>query len=283
MERMTVVLGQFDLPGSFDFLWQLQNMKAVAYQEGYDTPQILFDFDTYNPPKGAGHALFLNNVIRPLMKMFGVKETKEKQGKVCYGMFYNTAGMTRYYETFGLLPFPWRVDTEAEQWAESYRGAVVITLRHCNHFPERNSNLPEWLKAAEAIRNRGERVVFVPDTAVPNPPVNDFECLPEASVDLEKRAALYAVAQANLFICNGPATLCTCTRHIPYLVIVTKAAVDQFEASDVIPNTVPEDMWKMWLGFYKGEEGPNYKGSQQLWLWDEDTCDVIVKGYDRIT
>lgn len=86
-------------------------------------------------------------------------------------------------------------------------GYVTITLRETTYWPHRNSKLEEWLMFANYLKARGERVIFVRDTAKANEPVPGFETFPAASVDLETRCALYQQAKCNCFVANGPVSL----------------------------------------------------------------------------
>lgn len=85
---------------------------------------------------------------------------------------------------------------------------ITITLRECEHWPERNSNVDEWLIAAQKLAELGYNVLIVRDTAQADVPF-EFEggpaTYPEASTNLEVRALLYTEADLNLFINNGPA------------------------------------------------------------------------------
>lgn len=88
---------------------------------------------------------------------------------------------------------------------------VTITLRECEHWPERNSNLDEWLSAAKELAKLGYNMIIVRDTAQAEVPF-EFDLgvispatYPEASTDLAVRGLLYSEANLNLFINNGPA------------------------------------------------------------------------------
>jgi hypothetical protein len=81
---------------------------------------------------------------------------------------------------------------------------VTITLREAEHWPARNSNIAAWIAAADEIKRRGYRVVFVRDTSRFSDPVPGFDICPEASVDIARRAELYAAAAVNLGVSNGP-------------------------------------------------------------------------------
>ena len=106
---------------------------------------------------------------------------------------------------------------------------VTITLREAEHWPSRNSNVAEWIKAAAVLRRLGLRVIFVRDTikaGCPIPPQREtfptremaleagtlidaaegtaFETAPAASIDIPARAYLYASAMLNMGVNNGP-------------------------------------------------------------------------------
>jgi hypothetical protein len=283
-EPMIVVLGEQELPGSFDVVWQIQNMLGIATVNNYERPKVLFHFDTFNPPPVFGHKVFLDNVIRPLMRMYGIEELDRSQyliktehstvyripqGKLFTSMPFNMATFVNLYETKGIRPFAYEVSEYAKEWANNYRDVVTMTIRQCDYYTERNSNISEWFKAAEVLRGRQEKVVFVPDTYNLTLDVNGFEVISDAALDIEKRAALYKAAKANLFIANGPGGLCSSTTDIPYLFIITPDGREFFP-------------YKKWTGVDKGEAGPSFRGNRQLWVWDYDTCENIINGYERI-
>ena len=84
---------------------------------------------------------------------------------------------------------------------------VTITLRECEHWPARNSNVKEWLAAASTIQNLGFHVTFVRDSYQAGSRFNLFPIHATASSDLHARASLYSSAFCNLFVSNGPAWL----------------------------------------------------------------------------
>lgn len=93
---------------------------------------------------------------------------------------------------------------------------VTLTLRECEHWPERNSKVDEWVKAAIAIRSMGrntrvrivrdarmaDQLIYIPPTSAAMP---EITTVPDASHDLETRAKLYRSAACNIFVSNGPA------------------------------------------------------------------------------
>lgn len=82
---------------------------------------------------------------------------------------------------------------------------VTITLREAEHWPLRNSNVPEWLAAAKELRIQGWQVVVVRDTLKFDEPLEDLDISPDASSNLIDRARLYQKSICNLFVNNGPA------------------------------------------------------------------------------
>lgn len=95
---------------------------------------------------------------------------------------------------------------------------ITITLREGEHWPTRNSNVDEWLKAAAAFEARGYQVVFVRDAIKADSALSWFDIDPQASCDLDIRAALYASAFCNFFVSNGPAWVAICS-DVPAIVM----------------------------------------------------------------
>lgn len=82
---------------------------------------------------------------------------------------------------------------------------MTITLREAEHWPERNSNVPEWLAAGKQIADRGFDVIFVRDNFKIDEPLPGVGTFPAAARHLNSRADLYAMAACNMFVGNGPA------------------------------------------------------------------------------
>lgn len=101
---------------------------------------------------------------------------------------------------------------------ERQHGLVTITLREAEHWPSRNSNVLEWMKAAHHLVVEGYKVVFVRDTHKAHEPLVGFTTLPDASLKISHRAALYCSADVNLFVNNGPAWF-SLTLDAPTLIV----------------------------------------------------------------
>lgn len=84
---------------------------------------------------------------------------------------------------------------------------VVLTMRHSNIKTGRNSNIEEWVKAADWMRTIGLMPVFVPDTDFPNMTFGGHKSCPKAALDVQYRLALYESAYCNMGVNNGPMAL----------------------------------------------------------------------------
>lgn len=73
---------------------------------------------------------------------------------------------------------------------------ITITTRESTHWPARNSNMAAWSLTANYLKDRGYKVVWVPDAESVDANLYSF--------DLDMRLALYEGAIVNLGINNGP-------------------------------------------------------------------------------
>jgi hypothetical protein len=129
----------------------------------------------------------------------------------------------------------------------------------------------EWLQAGIAIANQGENVIFIRDTAYADTPLlPNMPICPEASVDLDRRLALYSVAKTNLGVVNGPMGLCWATTHIPHITMWKDA-----------PNypCYDHDWLKNYVGFAWGEQFPWNDPTNQKIVWKDDTRENILDAY----
>lgn len=165
-------------------------------------------------------------------------------------------------------------NANARRTVENYLAStrpITITLREAEHFPHRNSNLPDWVKFAEYLTSRGETVVFLRDTAKAFDPLGNWPTFPRGSLDLHMRVALYELAKANLFISNGPYTLAL-FGSAPWLSFIEIIEDDGFVANH-------SSWWRDCAGIEAGSQFPWCAANQRI-IWKRDTYENIVEAWE---
>lgn len=209
---------------------------------------------------------WLENVFRPALGFIGAVE--DEKGKVGLAQqMYVTKQIVNYVKEGKGKPPIFRAKGEYDL----PKGAVTITLREAEHWGHRNSNLEAWLKFANDLKARNERVVFVRDTRKAHEPIEGFEICPDASIDLDKRMWLYDHSKANLFVSNGPQVLCLYGDK-PWLMFVPL----EDDSSTYTPNT--RKFWEEKQGLSPGEQYPWSNHKQRL-VWKTDDYENIVEAY----
>lgn len=151
---------------------------------------------------------------------------------------------------------------------------VTITLREADHWRHRNSNIEAWMKFAQDLKAKGERVIFVRDTAKADLWGLGAEICPEASLDLHMRVALYERAKANLFVANGPCILAAFMDK-PWLTFTP------IEPDDSIYKANTAAFWRMYIGVDVGDQYPWSTPNQRI-VWQHDTYENIVAAWEKL-
>lgn len=222
-------------PGSFDFMCSMLNIENYRVECGYSRVKVNLkpgSKEGFRPVDviDIGHDQknqMLNHVVRPLLGMFAMEECGpiekpnaligaiegEAEGVVSFP--YSPRPSVEHFRETGKLA-RYEASAEATAWArENFADRpYVITLREAAYWPQRNSNIDAWLRFAETL---DRRVIFLRDTAKAHEKITAYETCPEASIDLNKRLALYRQAEMNFFVTNGPAGLAHYSADIPYL------------------------------------------------------------------
>lgn len=146
---------------------------------------------------------------------------------------------------------------------------ITITLRECEHWPQRNSNVNAWLSAAIAIRERGYDVVIVRDAAMADAGFGDFTIRPDVSRDLERRAQFYRSAICNLGVNNGPVWFAIA---LDAPVLMLKPTVEG------VMHTCSAKYFQE-CGIEPGGQIPNSPDYQRI-VWADDAADNIVQAFD---
>jgi len=189
-----------------------------------------------------------------------------------YGLKYFTENMIKD----GSLPqlrIPPLETSQVKQWLRTYCGAdkriITITLRDTANKPERNSRILEWQKLVDHFVGEPD-IAFVvlsdfqqihSEAALHG--ANVAHCI-QAVMSLPFRAALYKEADLNLFVGNGPATLCYLTNDSAYLVFCINPESDHEQVEE----------WRFFHGIGPGENLP-WAGPNQKLVWQLDDFDVL--------
>jgi len=153
------------------------------------------------------------------------------------------------------------------------RAPITITLRETKGKHDfRNSNIDEWLKVAEYLEGRGERVIFIRDTALAREPITGYQTCPDAALDIHARLALYEAAKCNLFVSNGPWMLALHGTR-PWLMFVETSPMSAF-----FPET--PQFWIQWHGVHHGQF-PWSLPSQRI-IWERDDFGNIKKAWEEL-
>ena len=221
--RQTVLTAYYDLafsPASYDVVafllaaenWRRENGGGPLRIEILPGPNDGFRCDRFWPYTIPERQQMLDKVVLPMCSMLPDSEVVAPgnnrpwkapglsmgYNEPCYGLALQVQMLAR-----GIRPLrPWSgVDLIRKP-------IVTITLREADHWPERNSNVPEWLAAAGEIERQGYAVTIIRDTLragsdyIDNRPIKHSV---HAARNLMARAQVYRAAVCNLFVNNGPA------------------------------------------------------------------------------
>jgi hypothetical protein len=140
---------------------------------------------------------------------------------------------------------------------------VSITLREAEYWPNRNSNIAAWSRAARFLRDEGYVPVIVPDTNGRSR-IHEGEEFSPAAWDVDLRMALYEGAVLNLFISNGPMALpMLAAKPCPYITFIIQ--------DETSPATQKEFLTAN--GLAVGEQWSDHG----LTLWEDDTPENVIR------
>ena len=156
------------------------------------------------------------------------------------------------------------------------RRLLVLTLREYAFQPDRNNDMAAWGNFLRSLDPATYYVVVVRDTDsvyTPMPePLEGFDDLPLASIDVNIRLALYEAAYLNLTVTTGPGSLICFSARTRYLMF------KQF-----LPQYVPTgaEFHLARNGMSIGDEFP-LAGPLQKWVWQLDTAEIIRTEFDAM-
>lgn len=212
-----MLVAYYDLafaPPTYDIVAFISHVEAERIRRGEDKVRIIilpgpadgFRRDRFWPFTVEGRKLMLNRVALPMAAMLPSAEVMHLDRRPMMSepnsIGWNTSlyGLALHVKALKAGIRPLREDRV--DWGE--KPLVTITLREAEHWPERNSNLGEWLKAYHAIKAMGFDVVVIRDTAKNEEPLPGIATNYRASWQINQRATLYRSAVCNLGVNNGP-------------------------------------------------------------------------------
>jgi hypothetical protein len=281
------MLAVYDLavsPPTYDFVGFLASAERHRIRSGQAVltvaivsgPNGGFRQDDLPPHDPVIRRKMLDNIVKPMVRLLpsckeiveiGRDEVKErlKTETHIFPVGYDPEAPKSHYGTnfmlkavrAGITPF-------VLSGVEPVKDLITITLRQSHYWPTRNSNVAEWVKAAHALRAKGKRVVFVPDTDGYGSELDSFEIDVLASTDLLHRARLCAGAELNLSVSNGPAGMFWMMPQVAMMVFKMEApdapcADARFFASQGLP-----------VGSQIGRPGHKI-------VWADDNADRILQ------
>jgi len=255
-------------PASYDVFPWLIEAEMRRIREGGPAPLKVHWWmgnDNGGLDGGGLRKQIFENVMRPALALVGAVET-DRIG-YCPDRF-TSIGVVMAAKAGEAVP-KLRVPEDARF---AGRGYVTITLREMKGYDHRNSNMGAWLKFARYLKGRGERVIFIRDTAKADERLPGFETNAQAARDLYHRLALYESAKCNLFTTNGP-TLLGVYGDRPYLIFLKLVPEDHPCYADRASFLLSAH------GLAVGDQYPWAAPDQRL-VWAKDDYDEIVRAWE---
>ena len=258
-------------PLSYDFIAWLIDAEMTRIRKGAPAPlkvHFWMGRDGTELPEKTRRKQVFENVVRPALALIGaVEDPKAKNaGSKEFYLIGDIVKACKAGETVPRLKAPSPLD-------EPGFHPVTITLRECDHWPHRNSNMDAWMRFARYLEAQGEQVIFIRDTAKVAEPL-DFTTCPAASINLHDRIALYEAAKCNLFVSNGPGSLCVFGER-PWLMFI-----ELMEDGHPYEVNTPT-YFREKLGLEKGDQHP-WSGPDQRIVWAPDTYENIVEAWEKL-
>ncbi len=280
MREVKVLTAVYDLsvsPPTYEFISFLSEAEKSRIEQGFDQidvvfqPGPMFGFrDDQLPPSIEDREAMLSRIcvsacrLLPSVRNVTVlKDRQEINGTVFPEGYSEKTPVSQYGPKYQKNSIPCLTATSyAKRLVASRfkRPFITITIREADYWPERNSQLREWMKVARWIRCEGIEVIFIPDTN--GTPIHEFHCFLEAAWDIDLRLAAYEKALMNLTVSHGPATLLY-TSHATYRVF--NPVVSTCQSSS-----------QAFLTAHGIERDTQFPGNGKL-IWEADTYDVIKR------
>lgn len=261
---------------SYDFVPWIIGAEMYRLREGIKDPLQVSFFRAYNQDikNSPYHMQMLQHVVGPLVQAIGGTPSKVQGGKSDFSIVYkDVTEAARKGEAVPKLQPIESARNVVEGLTKDVPPFVTITLRETEHYPQRNSDLGEWIKFAKWLEAKGEEVIFVRDTAKATEELDDHSTFPLASTDLHIRLALYEKAKHNFFVSNGPATLCW-HLNTPFTTFIHPDEQHRYNYAPAWP-----EWWKTRMGIDVGEQFPWFADNQRI-VWKKDDLENLQEAWE---
>ncbi len=152
------------------------------------------------------------------------------------------------------------------------RKLIIITLRESSYQALRNSDLKSWCLFADRLNHNKFLPVFIRDADTAFSPLpselKNRVFFNEAIWNLDMRAALYEQSYLNMFVNNGPATMCAFIRNSRFLIfkMITPDCGSTSKAFFLSSGIKIGSQLKHFTPFQK-------------WMWKDDYYDFINEAF----
>ena len=265
----------------YDFFQWLLNVAVVHNREKNPDPLKIYfyagkDNNWDNALNNPLRKQMYDKVCNPMVPLLGAEFATEANGRYLdHTKAFTYIPVIDAYNDGIELPKFKAPDWAKQQIKEKFgdRHPIVITLRETNMHMYRNSNIPEWLKFAEWLKDQGEDVLFLRDTEKADEPMEGWETYSEASKELELRMAVYEIAKLTYFGSNGPFALVTVS-DIPWICVYPLDDSKSYKYNN-------PDVWTKTMGIKPGENWPWCRPDQKFFL-KHDTFENLVESWNSL-
>lgn len=262
-------------PPTYDFVTALMRFERLRleYREDGIAINVIpgpaggFRQDRLWPQSVEARTHLLNHIVVPMASMLpSVRRVtfhgSRDEGPRCFGIGEHVINFKRFVDCYGKGIRPLRPSHDLPPDEQ----LITLTLRECEHWPERNSRIDEWKRAGLELAMLGFQVVVVRDTLRAAESLGGLVTSPKASRDLMARAQLYRQSACNLFVNNGPAWLCMALDAPTAILRPATEGVNKFAGAAA----------RAMHGIPPGSQMPNAQPHQRL-VWEDDTAANIVR------
>ena len=238
------------MPTTFDFATWAINAKSHGETHVHFVADHGMTSKKYSQELGWKR---FGNILVPLCKLAGL--TFSVGGKMDGNEYtYKAGDLCEFYEKNG-----WIAKLQPSYHMKD-SGYVTVTLRESFRNKWRNSNMPAWEKFIGHLESEGRRVVVL----------GECELSP---LDVGYRMELYAKADMNYGVSNGPVILCHLS-DAPYITI-NMNPVNNTGKGYTIEGIMN------WHKFPIGSQY-NFRNYRQILVYEPDTFENILKAHNAM-